>query len=308
LAGREAWDLETALDRFDAALDLAPNASFYASRAEVYRLLGRYEEAAADITSALAQDPQLADAWRQKALVSRAQADWDEALTAIDTLIELESDGSAYVLRAQINAAGFGELLSALNDYRTAIHLDPILDRATLVERWHILAGLGSWKEALLVSYKMAAMGAEEPLRYFYRAWALIKLDRIDRAIEQLFFGIQRYPDYGLAFYYALGAAYSEREAWREAIQALEVALAQSGAQRSGDAPEYPPGITTANILGYLGLAYSDLGQCETGAAIVERAITESPLTQDWAWARRRVEACYISLTPTPTPEATPAP
>jgi tetratricopeptide (TPR) repeat protein len=309
LSRRDAWDLEKALDYYNAALDISPSAAFYARRAEVYRLIGRYEEAAADIEAALTLDPELAEAWRQKALLSRAQAAWGEALTAVDKLIELEpKDGAAYVLRAQIDAEGFGKLLQALVDYGQAISRDPVFDKATLVERWRILAKLGNWEEALLVGHKMASSGSEDPLRYYYRAWSLIQLGRIDEAIQMLFFGIQRYPDYPVALYYALGVAYYERQAWSEAIQALEVALSQTGALPGENTVEQSLDITEADILGRMGAAYLELKQCETGKALVERAIAESPHLSDWFWARRRVEACYISITPTPTPESTPAP
>lgn len=309
LTQREAWNLEQALDFYTKALNVAPSASMYASRAEAYRLTARYEEAAADIERALALDPESADAWRQKALLNRRQEAWDEALTAANRLIELgPEDGGAYALRAQILDEGFGKIHQALLDYRQAIAYDPIFDKATLVERWHILAQLEMWEEALLVSQKMAITGSQDPRRYFYRGWSLIQLGRIDEAIQKLLFGIQRYPDYPVMLYYALGVAYYDRQAWKEAIQALEVALLQLGASSNANARERSLNITTADILGPMGIAYLELKQCETGAAIVERAIAESPDPNDWLSARTRSEECYISLTPTPTPENTPVP
>ena len=307
LVQRDAWGLETALEQFDAALDIAPSAPVYASRAEVYRLLGRYEEASADIKASLTLDPELPEAWRQKALLSHTQAQWDEALAAVDKLIGLEpEDGSAYVLRAQINAEGFGKILQAQVDYGRAIRLDRVYDRATLIERWHILAKLEDWEEAVIVGHKMTTTGSEDPLRYYYRAWPLIELGRIDEAIQKLIFGIERHPDYPVALYYALGVAYYERHAWSEGIQALEVAWIQSGASTHENVVEHALDITKADILGHLGVAYLELKQCETGAAMVERAVADSARLSDWYWALDRIEACYIAITPTPT--STPAP
>jgi tetratricopeptide (TPR) repeat protein len=310
LTRRVAWDLETALAHFDAALALSPEqAPVYASRAELYRLAGRYDEAAADIEMALALDPGLAEAWRQKALLSRTEAAWDEALTAVNELIGLQpDDGAAYTLRARIYAEGFGKVRMALADFNRAIARDPTFDQATLVERWHILATLKRWDEALLLSHKMFTSGSEDPLRYYYRGWSLMQLKRLDDAIQMLFFGIERYPDYPVALYYALGVTYYERRAWSEAIQALEVALAQSGASYQGTTAWRDLGITTADILGPMGVAYLELGQCETGTAIVERAVAESADTEEWDWAVGRIEACYISLTPTPSPTPHPTP
>lgn len=309
LTRREAWDLDTALDRFDTSLTLTPNAPVYASRAEVLRLQGHYEEAAADIARALDLNPELAEAWRQKALLNRAEEAWDEALAAVNKWIELEpEDGAAFVLRAQIYAKGFGKLRQALADYERAILRDPTFDKATLVERWHILAELEDWQEALLVSHRITTTGSQDPLRYFYRGWSLIQLERLDEAIQMLFFGLQRYPDYPVMLYYALGVAYHERQAWPEAIQALEVALIQLGAQSSAGALERPLEVTNADILGRMGIAYLELKQCETGEAIIQRASAESPDPKSWEWARERSEECYLLLTPTPTPQDTPTP
>jgi hypothetical protein len=57
-----------------------------------------------------------------------------------------------------------------------------------------------------------------------------------------------------------------------------------------------------------MGLTYLELRQCETGAAIVERAIAESAPRSTWVWARERIETCYVALTPTPTPTPTESP
>jgi tetratricopeptide (TPR) repeat protein len=261
---------------------------------------------------ALMLDPALAAAWRQKALLHRAAAAWDEALTAVNQLIALQpGDAAAYALRARIYTEGFSELRMALADYDQAIARSPVLNNVTLIERWHILAALERWDEALALSHKMFASGSQDPLRHYYRGWSTMQLGRLDDAIRMFFFGLERYPDYPVALYYALGVAYYKRRAWLEAIQALEVALAQSGAPPQGSKENTAwqhLGITTADILGPMGVAYLELGQCETGAAIVKRAGAESTDPEAWSWTSERVEACYISLTPTPTPTESQAP
>ena len=304
LSSRVLWDMEAALERFDAALALAPDLiPVYASRAELYRLAGHYDEAAADIDRALSLNPELVMAWREKAWLHREEGAWDEALVAVNKLIELQpDDGAAYVLRAQIYAEGLGKLHLALADYERAMARDPgLFDKATLIERWHILAALERWDEALLVSYKMFSTRNENPLRYYYRGWSLLQLERIDDAIQMLLLGLRRYPDYPVAFYYALGVAYYERQAWNETVQALEVTLAQSAASSAQQAPWQHLDITAADILGRMGVAYLELRQCETGAAMVGQAAVEDPVA--WDWAVERAEACYVSLTPTPEPE-----
>jgi tetratricopeptide (TPR) repeat protein len=309
LAKRDAWDLEAALDQFALALDLAPSAPVYASRAEVYRLTGHYDQAAADIERALTLDPKSTEAWRQKALLSRAKTEWDEALAAADKLIELDpQDGASYVVRAQIHVEGFGNTQLALADYDRAIAQDPVFDKATLVERWHMLAESEQWLDALLVSYKMSIFGSEDPARFFFRGWSLIQVGRLDDAIRTLLSGLELYPDYPVAYYYALGVAYLHRTAWLEAIQALEVALIQLGTPPNESDVARRLSITNSDILARMGLAYLELQQCETGAAMVERAVAESPDPETWARAVERIDSCYISLTPTPTPEETPTP
>jgi tetratricopeptide (TPR) repeat protein len=303
LAQRSVWNLEGALDRFDQALSVAPSAPLYASRAEVYRLQGHYTEAAADIERALAMDPELTEAWRQKALLSQTLEAWQDALLAVNKVIELNPrDVAAYVLRAQIRAIGFGELQQALDDYKRAIRQNSAFDRSTQVEQWHLLAELGKWREAFMVSHRMMTTGNEDPLRYFYYAWPLIELGQLDMAIQTLFEGIERFPDYSLPFYYALGVAYYERSAWSEAIKALEVALLRLGAASEENSPQHQLNITAVDILGRLGVAYLNLKQCETGTAIVERAIAESTDPSEWLWTRQFAQECYLAITPTPTP------
>jgi tetratricopeptide (TPR) repeat protein len=300
---RGDWNLDAALERFNAALDLAPDLlPVYASRAELYRLAGNYDEAAADLARALSLDSGSVQAWREKAWLHREEAAWDEALLAVNQLIQLQpDDGIAYILRAQVYAEGLGELRLALADYERAIACDPLFEQATLVERWHIQAALGRWDEALHISRQVFTTASKSPLRYYYQAWSLIQLGRLDDAIQILFFGLRRYPDYPVALYYALGVAYYERQAWSEAVQALDVVLAQSGASFNADTPWQHLGITAADILGRMGAAYLALEQCETGAAMVERAAADD--FGGWSWASERVEACYVALTPTPEPQ-----
>ncbi len=310
LARREDWDLEGALQYFDAALAQDPElAAAYVSRAEIYRLMGRYDAAAADLERALTLDRERAAAWWQKALLEYNVEAWDKALDAVNQLIKLQpKNGAAYLLRAQIYTYGLDEPTLALTNYKLAIMCDPSLDHTTWAERWHALAARGRWEEARDLAYQMFNMGSDDPLRYYYLSWALVQLGQPDQAIQTARFGIRRYPDYPAALYYALGVAYYGRSAWTEAIQVLEVALAQTSAlagEQAVDAAWQRLGINTTDILGQLGLAYLALGQCETGAAIVERAASEAPR---WDWARERIEACYIALTPTPTVDYTSSP
>jgi tetratricopeptide (TPR) repeat protein len=305
--------LNAALTRLNAALATDPDlAQAYASRAEVYRLLERYPEAMDDIDIALSLKPDLAEAWRQKALLNRTLGHWEEALSAANELIRLKpDDASAYVLRAEIYAEGLHEPRLALKDYNWAIARDPDYKSMTLVERWNLYADLGRWRQAFYTSYQMFTTGSDDPLRYYYRGWSLIQLDRLDEAMNILLIGIRRYPDYPVALYYALGVAYFERHAWPQAIQALEVALLQSGAPltQAGDTVAWQHlDISTADILAPLGRSYLKIGQCETGAAIVQRAAAESNVPQIEAdpddhakQAEQAIEACYLALTPTPT-------
>jgi tetratricopeptide (TPR) repeat protein len=228
---------------------------------------------------------------------------------AVSKVIALDpEDGSAYVLRGQINQDGFHQLQRALADFERASEIDPIYEKATLARQWEIMAELGMWVEALLTSQKLSIMGSQDPLRYFYRGWSLIQLGRIDDAIQMLFFGIERYPDYPVMLYYGLGMAYYERQAWSQMVQALEVALLQTGDEPAGGEAVRPLNLTASDILAPLGLAYLELQQCETGGAIIERAIAESPDPPKWRWVERRIGTCFVSLTPTPTPEEAPLP
>jgi tetratricopeptide (TPR) repeat protein len=311
LTRREDWDLAGALEYFDAALAQDSElAAAYASRAEVYRLTGHYEAATADLERALSLDGELAEAWWQKALLEYNEEAWDQALDAVNQLIKLRPrNGAAYLLRAQIYTYGLDKPTLALTNYKLAVMCNPSLDKTAQAERWHALAARGRWEDARDIAYQMFNTGSNDPLRYYYLGWSLVQLGQPDQAIQTALLGIRRYPDYPAALYYALGMAYYERSAWPEAIQVLEVALAQTSALTDGPAVDAAWGrldINTTDILSQMGLAYLQLGQCETGAAIVERAASEAPAK--WGQARERIDDCYTALTPTPTFDPTALP
>ena len=161
----------------------------------------------------------------------------------------------------------------------------------------------------MVVGHKMQPIGSGDPLALLLPDMATHKIgDELTKPFRSSFLASSSYPDYPVALYYVLGIAYYERQAWPEAIQALEVALSQMGALPDENVVEHALDIIQADILGPIGIAYLELKQCETGAALVKRAVDESRRRSDWDWALDRIEACYISITPTPTPTGTPAP
>ena len=177
LARREDWDLAGALEYFNVALDQDPElAPAYASRAEIYWLMGRYDAARADLDQALSLDPELAEAWWQKALLEYNGKVWDKALDAVNQLIKLRPRyGAAYLLRAQIYSYGFDKPTLALTNYKLAIMCDPDLDETVQAERWHALAMQERWEEARDLAYQMFNTGSDDPLRYYYLSWSLVQ-------------------------------------------------------------------------------------------------------------------------------------
>ncbi len=319
LAALERGDFEAALVDFDRALADRPNppsdpalATIYVDRARALRLTGHHDAALADVEIALALDGALTDAWLLKVALHQDVAEWEQALQALDRLLELQPDlAQAYLLRAEIREQVLGQSQEALSDYERAARLDPSLAQSLQAVRWRLLAELGRWEEAVLVSGNMFMSGNPDPLRYYYHGLALVQTGYVSLAISDLSQGIRRYPDYAGPLYYALGVAYVQQGSWDEAIRALDVALAQQGVE--AQAPAWRDArVTASEILGWMGAAYLGLDACPTARDLLQRAVAGSEEPGEWDWALERLALCGLTptptITPTPIPAQTPTP
>jgi len=110
---------------YSRALALRERADTLARRADALRELGQLEEARADCDQALALDPDLAAAWRNRALVRLDAGDPEGALDDADRAVALEPEsGTGYVVRAVVGLA-LGRTDGALADAARAAELAP---------------------------------------------------------------------------------------------------------------------------------------------------------------------------------------
>ncbi|WP_344876273.1 tetratricopeptide repeat protein [Allokutzneria multivorans] len=156
LAHRKNGDLATALSRIDAGLAVLDRGGQEAlqhwmvlrgNRAAVLTLLGRADEALADLDHAVACDPANAQPLVDRATAFRAVGRTEEALRDLTHAIDHCVCGpEAYVNRASLLLAA-GELDAALEDLRLARLLDDSCD-ATLVQFAEVLIDAELFAEA----------------------------------------------------------------------------------------------------------------------------------------------------------------
>ncbi len=116
---------DDALSDFDHAVALAPDSWALAHRGLAYVWKGRYEDGGRDLDAASKLDPKNAIVFRARGLMAERQGDYDKAVLAYTTALEIEP-GNIFALqeRAKVNsAAGHNE--AALKDAESVLALRP---------------------------------------------------------------------------------------------------------------------------------------------------------------------------------------
>src|SRR5262249_3497895 len=98
-----------------------PTAIGYANRAGCYVLLGRFEEAVADCTRALALDTSHLDAYCNRGLAYRALSQYTQALTDFDRALEISASDRVCLFNR-------GQTYRVMGNHKAAIQaLEPLL-------------------------------------------------------------------------------------------------------------------------------------------------------------------------------------
>ncbi len=120
-----AGTLQKAVREYDALLKKEPtNSTFYASRAEVYRLLNNNAKALEDLNTAIKCQALQAELYRRRAALYVAQHNAGAAISDLGKAIKLPPDnGEFYEERAEIFAS-LGDSAKAEADYSKAIALN----------------------------------------------------------------------------------------------------------------------------------------------------------------------------------------
>ncbi|MFQ6101403.1 MAG: tetratricopeptide repeat protein [Anaerolineae bacterium] len=273
LARQERGDAEGALQSFTWAIQQAPDfAPAYVARSTVYMAQGELRLALADADSALEADP---------------------------------SSAAAHALRGETLRL-LGRPRSALEAFDQALALDPDLGLETFRSRW-LAARMASEDDRdgasrlLALSREYADAHPDDPLRHYYRGWALTELGTLRVAIRTLVEGIEATPDPPALLWFALGHAYAANFSWQEAVTSFEAVrvLVQAGDTSLTVHSDRP----VADLFGALGRAYLGAGRCVDAEVMLEYAIDVGAPASEFGTVLRQARLCQ-----TPTPTWTPWP
>ncbi|MBN1873769.1 MAG: hypothetical protein JXA33_06035 [Anaerolineae bacterium] len=171
--------------------------------------------------------------------------------------------------------------------------LDPTLSEALFTDRWHAARQTQDNQILQVLAQTYSRQFPGVPMTFYYQATALVAAGDPNSAIKLLVEVLEDLPDAPAALWMALGQAYSAREAWTEAVIALEVAgskLAQGDRSLSADSENPAHALPQA-----LAEAYIGAGQCTKAEPIYRWLSTPYPELN------ARVEAAILCQTPTPT-------
>ena len=268
LARREAGDAEGALQSFTWAIQRAPDfAPAYVARGAVYLAQGELRRALAEAGAALEADP---------------------------------SSAAAYALRGETLRL-MGRARQALEAFEQALALDPALGAETFRSRWLLACATHRSGRMLALSSEYTDAHPDDPLRYYYQAWALVEMHAPDVAIDILIGEIEGTPDPPALLWFGLGQAYAAEQAWPESVTAFEAAraLVQAGDTSMRVHSDRP----VADLFSALGRAYLGAGRCVDAEIALDYAIAVGGSAPAHATALEQARLCQ-----TPTPTVTPYP
>lgn len=279
----------------------AVSARAYYEEGRAHQRAGVVERALQSFTWALQLDSDFAPAYIARGGIRLARGDLREALSDADAALKIEpSNADACALR--------GEALrllerpwSAMVAFDRALELDPALAQKTFRSRWLIARAVHDEQRLLGLSREYTEAHPSDPLRHYYRGWALIESDAVDSAVSTLVAGIEDASDPPALLWFALGRAYMAERAWSEAVTTLEVArdLVQRGDASLGIHSQRG----TADLFGTLGQAYLRVGRCVDAETMLKHATSLGASLSKYAGA---LEEARICQTPTPTPTPSP--
>jgi tetratricopeptide (TPR) repeat protein len=268
LASQEAGDTEGALRSFTWAIEVAPDfAEAYVARGTVYMAQGRIDLALADAGAALEADPK---------------------------------NASAHALRGEaLRLLGWAR--QATEAFDQAVTLDPTLKQETFHSRWLAALTARDADHLMALSREYGDAHPSDPLRYYYRGWALTEWGSTLVAINTLIEGIEATPNPPALLWFALGHAYAEDRSWQEALTCFEtvrtlVEVGDASLSLHSDQP-------IADLFGALGRAYLGVGRCVDAETMLQYAIDVGASASEYATALDEARLCQ-----TPVPTTTPSP
>jgi len=286
-----------------------PTATPFAISAEAYYELGLERQRRGDLeaaerffTWALEREPDFGRAHVSRGSLALAEGRLDEALQEAEAALEIEPLAKAYVLRGEVLRQR-GRAGEALKSYERAVAMDPGLWDEVFSSRWETARADDAPETLERVAAEFAERQAEDPMRFYYQGWASFQAGDHEKAIDLLTRGVEASRGETALFWYLLGRAYIEIEAWEEAIVSLETA--RDMLQRQDTSLELHTELPVASLFGALGQAYLGAYRCGDAETMLAYAISvgasEAELGDD-------LERARICPTATPVSFATATP
>jgi len=276
---------------------LIPTRAYYEEGLR-YQRVGEMEAAQASFTAAIARDPDFAPAYVARGRVHLAQHQPRRALDDADAALQISPSGAAYALRGEVQYR-MGDHRSALETLQRAVELEPDLQAETFHNRWRAALAIPRPARLLVLSREYADRHPDDPLRHYYRGWALTELGVPGFAIKILVEGMEEASDPPALLWFALGHAYAGNSSWTEAVTAYEVAR---GLVEAGDISlAVHSGQPVVDLFGALGRAYIGAERCVDAEIMLEHAISIGAPTSGYKTSLEEARICQ-----TPTPTATP--
>ena len=239
--------------------------------------VGRFAEARAHLTAALALRPDLDSAYLSRAEAARGLKRWDEAdADATRFLEKFPYDSRALLLRVEVNRARRrpNESAADLSALIAAYPRDPALYE----RRADCYQAMGQADRATADRAKALQLGANEPVRLNDRAWHLVAGPEAERdparALGLIQKAIEREPGND-QFLNTLGVAQYRNGQYAAAVVTLEKSLAAD------------KGASDAFDLFFLAMCHSKLGDAGKAKDCFDRAVkwtaAQKDLSPQWA-------------------------
>ena len=249
---------------------------------------------------AIRRDSTFAPAYVSRAALYLAQGELDQALRDAEAALDIEPTARAYLLRGEVLRT-MGEYPQALHAFDQAVARDPGLREETFHARWQAARAGGIRERLSELGAEFAVDHPADPLRHYYRGWALLESESYEEAIELLVAGIEGAEDSSALLWYLLGRAYMGIDAWQEAILSLEEAreLVQADDVTMAVHTDRP----VAELFVTLGRAYLGAGRCTDAETMLAYGLSVGASLEEHGQALEEARVCQ-----TPTPEPTPTP
>lgn len=230
----------------------------YNARAVLYAKKEDYQNAIADLNSAIAADPTLMEAYLNRGAVYRRLNDFDKALSDLNQAIKLDpSIGDAYLERGSAYAS-LSRFDEAIADFTTAIGVDPKTALSALTLRAFAHAGKKDW--AGTIEDCTAALKINDAIGlYVVRAAAYLNSEQYQQALADFSTVVTRDPGNALA-YNNRATAYAAMKRHDLAIADLNKAIALSPSRN----------LFYENR----GYEYDELGDCKSALADFDKALS----------------------------------